>query len=69
VNHGADVPEQVFRRSSRCGGEGSCAEVAVDPASRAVLVRNSNDRQELEFDFHEWSAFVAGVKRGEFDHP
>ena len=43
--------------------------VALDPGSETVFVRNSRERQELKFDFREWSAFVTGVKRGEFDQP
>jgi hypothetical protein len=68
VIHAANVPEVIFKRSTWCSS-GNCAEVAFDPGARKVLVRNSGTHQELEFKFHEWSAFVAGVKAGEFELP
>ncbi|MFC5996934.1 DUF397 domain-containing protein [Pseudonocardia hispaniensis] len=55
-----------WRRASRCDF-GECVEVqAVDGW---VLVRDSKlpDLPPLAFHRCEWEAFVAGVKRGEFD--
>ena len=66
MNHTARVPEPAYSRSSWCC-EGGCIEVAVDDDSEAILVRRSHDAQELGFDFRTWSAFVMGVKKGEFD--
>jgi hypothetical protein len=57
-----------FRISSFCSG-GGCVEVGQQPGG-AVVVRDSKDperRASLEFTGQEWTAFVAGVKAGEFD--
>jgi hypothetical protein len=56
-----------FRVSSFCSF-GNCVEVGRTD-NGAVLVRDSKDRaqQALAFTDEEWSAFVAGVKAGEFD--
>jgi hypothetical protein len=55
-----------WRRSSDCTS-GTCVEVA--DAEDRVLVRDSKDpaAAPLTFTREEWAAFVAGVKRGEFD--
>jgi hypothetical protein len=44
-------------------------EVAIGPNS--VYVRNSRNASSgsLEFDFHEWAAFLGGVRNNEFDVP
>jgi hypothetical protein len=57
-----------FRISSFCSG-GGCVEVGQLPGG-PVAVRDSKDperRTALQFSVEEWSAFVAGVKNGEFD--
>jgi hypothetical protein len=56
-----------FRVSSFCS-YGDCVEVGRS-AEGAVLVRDTKDRaqQALAFTDEEWTAFVAGVKAGEFD--
>jgi hypothetical protein len=56
-----------FRVSSFCSF-GNCVEVGRS-ADGGVVVRDSKDhRQEpLTFTAEEWTAFVAGVKAGEFD--
>jgi len=57
-----------LRWRSRCGGHGSCVEVA-DLPSGGVAVRDSKVADSspiLVFDSTEWSSFVAGVKAGEF---
>ena len=57
-----------FRISSFCSG-GGCVEVGSLPGG-SVAVRDAKDperRSSLVFTADEWSAFVAGVKNGEFD--
>jgi Domain of unknown function (DUF397) len=55
-----------FMISSFCNW-GNCVEVGRT-ADGAVLVRDTKDRaQALTFTDEEWTAFVAGVKAGEFD--
>jgi predicted secreted Zn-dependent protease len=58
------LPE--WRKSSR-SSDGACVEVAMD--HDAVLVRDSKapTGRVLRFNRHEWAAFLAGVRAGEFD--
>ena len=61
------MERDVFRKSSFCTDGGSCVEVHL--GASGVAVRDSKDQGSalLRFDPAEWSAFVAGVKAGEFD--
>jgi Domain of unknown function (DUF397) len=55
-----------FKVSSFCNF-GNCVEVGQLP-SGSVAVRDTKDRERsLVFTPDEWTAFVAGVKNGEFD--
>jgi hypothetical protein len=57
-----------FRISSFCSA-GGCVEVGRS-LDGSITVRDSKDaerRSSLVFSAAEWSAFVAGVKAGEFD--
>lgn len=57
-----------FKTSSFCNF-GDCVEVGRAPDG-SVVVRDSKDaerRQSLTFTTDEWTAFVRGVKAGEFD--
>jgi len=55
-----------FRTSSFSGGT-NCVEVARASDGSAV-VRDSKDHRQISlvFDRNEWTAFVLGVKNGEF---
>jgi hypothetical protein len=71
---GKDVnePEHAclpWRKSSACDEGDGCVEVAV--SSEAVYMRNSRHRggPVLEFLHQEWIAFLAGVRKGEFELP
>ena len=67
----ADLTGAVWRKSTRSGNGGSsCVEVAKNLPD-VVGVRDSKDRSgpTLTFDPVVWSAFIAGVKDGEFDLP
>lgn len=61
------TPASVYRRSSHCA-DGSCVEVSP-LADGSVSVRDSKniDQTALTYTRDEWSAFVLGVKAGEFD--
>jgi hypothetical protein len=61
-----DLSSAIWRKSSRSGTNG-CVEVAF--VDGQVAVRDSNDRRGpvLLFTSHEWTAFLAGVRDGEFE--
>jgi hypothetical protein len=71
-NGGASCVEAAsdrWRKSSYSGnGGGDCVEVAGDLAG-VVLIRDSKDREGPRLTVHSqaWSAFVQGIKLGEFD--
>jgi hypothetical protein len=60
--------EELFRRST-FSAEGNCVEVGR--RDDHVVVRHSRHREQgyLVFSQSEWTAFVLGVKHGEFDSP
>jgi hypothetical protein len=63
-----DLSRAAWRKSSRSNGSGDCVEVA-DNLPGVVAVRDSKNPTgpALVFDRAEWSAFVDGVRAGEFD--
>ena len=64
-----DLSEARWVRSRACSSDG-CVEVA-HLAGGSVAVRDSKDEGNPAhvFDREEWSAFITGVKNGEFDLP
>ncbi len=57
-------------KSSFSNGNGgnNCVEVRTAEVANTVFVRHSrHHRPMLQFSREEWSAFLAGVKAGEFD--
>jgi hypothetical protein len=56
----------AWRRSSFCG-DTACVEVALAPDTIGVRDSKRSDSPVLSFTRDEWTAFVAGVKNGEFD--
>jgi len=63
-----DLSTARWRKSSR-SGENGCVEVAF--VEGRIAVRDSKDRggPVLLFERHEWDAFIAATRKGEFDHP
>ena len=55
-----------WRRSTRCG-ESGCVEVAFVEGGSLVRDSKLNDSPVLTFGHESWSAFLAGVRAGEFD--
>jgi Domain of unknown function (DUF397) len=56
--------------TSRACNNSACVQVAHLPGG-VVAIRDSKDTAKVAhfFDTEEWSAFVTGVKAGEFDLP
>lgn len=56
-----------WHKSSRSGAAGHCVEVAETPAT--IHVRDSKDKSGpvLRFAAPDWTAFIDGVRSGEFD--
>ena len=63
------VRDGVFRKSGD-SDTGGCVEVAAMPGG-GVQVRDTKNREggTQAYTDHEWRAFIAGAKRGEFDLP
>jgi hypothetical protein len=57
----------LFRTSSACGN-GACVAVASLDDGTVLVKDTKNDAHPvLNFTRDEWTAFVTGVKQGEFD--
>ncbi|GAA2521405.1 DUF397 domain-containing protein [Pilimelia columellifera] len=67
----ADLTGAAWRKSQRSGNGGNCVEVADNLLAREgrVFVRDSKepDAGTLAFTRAEWTAFIGGVRDGEFD--
>ena len=55
-----------WRRSSFCANNG-CLEVAFGPGTVSVRDSKHGDSPVLTYNHEEWLAFLAGVRKGEFD--
>lgn len=54
-----------FKKSSACSDSCCCVEVARQPDG--IVVRDSKTGGVLTYTPDEWTAFIQGVKAGEFD--
>jgi len=61
------MQEDAFRKSSFCTDAHGCVEVRIQRDLAQIRDAKDQDGPWLTFDRQEWSAFVAGVKAGEFD--
>ncbi|HZN73299.1 MAG TPA: DUF397 domain-containing protein [Micromonosporaceae bacterium] len=66
----AELPAIAWQRSRRSNASGSCVEVAELPDGAGIAIRNSRDPggPVLIYTAEEISAFVLGVRDGDFDH-
>lgn len=64
-----DLSRGEWRKSSYSGNSGNCVEVQAATQARTVAVRDSKQVRgpELTITADCWSAFMQGVKRGQFD--
>jgi len=66
--------DREWQKSSKSGAAGHCVEVALNSGAGdggKIFVRNSNNPFAgiTSFTQPEWTAFIEGVKGGEFDLP
>lgn len=64
-----EVPDARWRKSRHSNPDGSCVELSLLSRAHGVAMRNSRDPQgpALIFTSAEITAFMLGVKGGEFD--
>ena len=58
-----------WKKSSFCSSCSDCVEVAKSGNKIAVRDSKDNGNRILSFTRSEWTAFIKGVKSGEFDFP
>jgi hypothetical protein len=68
IGHRSHLSGPSWRKSSYSANGANCVEVASNLPG-AVAVRDSKDRDGATLVTSQpvWSAFIAGIKRGEFD--
>ena len=65
-----DLTQAKWHKSTRSGANGNCVEVATNlPDGVAVRDTKNRDAGTLIVTRDEWTAFVSGVRNGEFDLP
>jgi hypothetical protein len=57
----------VWQRSTLCANSG-CVEVSRVGDTIAIRDSKIADGPVLTYDSEEWTAFIGGIKAGEFDH-
>jgi len=66
----SDVTGPSWRRSSHCGANGTCVEVAELANAGLIGVRDAKHGVRspvLTFDQTEWGTFIRQLKKGAFD--
>jgi hypothetical protein len=63
-----DLTGAKWRKSTKSSGGNDCVEVA-DNLPQIVAVRDTKNRDgaTLTFTHRDWSAFLAGIRNGDFD--
>ncbi|MQY07568.1 DUF397 domain-containing protein [Actinomadura macrotermitis] len=59
----------VWRKSSQCGGNGTCVEVARLGSAKigARDTKRGEDGPVLQFSTSDWRTFTARIKNGDLD--
>ncbi|MFA5933703.1 MAG: DUF397 domain-containing protein [Candidatus Paceibacterota bacterium] len=67
--HGQKVDEDGFRTSSQTyiTVRRTCVSVKINEDSVQIRDTKDSSKTTLKFNHAEWKAFIAGVKKGEFD--
>lgn len=69
-NQGIVFADREFRKSSLTGSDRyACVEVAMREGVVAVRSTTDPSKTTVLYTNDEWSAFIGGVKKGEFDLP
>lgn len=58
---------KIFTKSSFSGSGHSCVGVCFEGEAVHTINTNVPDGQMITYTKDEWEAFIAGVKKGEFD--
>jgi hypothetical protein len=62
------LADASWRKSSYSANGANCVEIASNlPGAVAVRDSKDHDGETLVTSGHAWSAFVAGIKHGDFD--
>ncbi|GAA2162199.1 DUF397 domain-containing protein [Actinomadura napierensis] len=61
------TPSPRWRKSTRCGANSTCVEVAGQDDGIVSVRAGAADDSRLDFAPREWRRFVAAVRRGAFD--
>jgi Domain of unknown function (DUF397) len=59
--------KRTWHKSSHSGDAGNCVEICTDETAVAVRDSKNTAGPELQITGRAWSAFVAGIKHGEFN--
>ncbi|MCX5065529.1 DUF397 domain-containing protein [Micromonospora lupini] len=60
------MKQLTFVRPNRCDNSGpNCVEVAIDADLNRIVRNSQRPGEQVTFDEHEWSTFIASVQAGQ----
>jgi Fe-S-cluster-containing hydrogenase component 2 len=59
------MQKNVWTRAKDCSGCATCVEVL--DTGKKIWVRDSKSTSILSFTYEEWSAFISGLRDGDFE--
>jgi hypothetical protein len=63
------VTDLIFRRASRCEAHNCCLVALESDAAHVADSKLDDHSPVISFGNRQWSAFIAGIKAGQFDLP